>query len=57
MGLSMNCMHVGQQTIVNSIYICHIVKATLSFSFVSHHPCFNKVLDFGVVILVFYFFI
>jgi hypothetical protein len=31
------------------------VKVTLFFSLVSQHPCLNKVLDFGVVVLVFYF--
>jgi hypothetical protein len=48
-------MHVGQQSIVNSIYIRHIVKVILYFSLVSQHPCLSKVLDFGVVVLVFYF--
>ncbi len=48
-------MHVGQQSIINPIYIHHIVKVTLYFSLVSQHPCLSKVLDFGVVILVFYF--
>ncbi len=51
----MNCMHVGQQAIVNSVYVRHIVKVTLSFSLVSQHPCLNKVLDFGVFILFFNF--
>jgi len=32
-----------------------IYLGNFSFSLVSQHPCFNKVLDVGVVILVFYF--
>jgi hypothetical protein len=43
---------VGQQVVINSIYVHHIMKVNLLFSFISQHPCLNKVMDFGVVILV-----
>ncbi len=31
------------------------MKVNLLFSFISQHPCHNKVMDFGVVILVSWF--